>query len=312
LIYELKARLFLAQEMLRHEVVLVNGLEHAVSQVAERLGRHYVLKIVGDIVWETARNAGLTNLSIDNFQSTPIVDPGLQRMSRRRAEYLRRARLVITPSEYLKHIVTGWSVVPNRIKVVFNGVPQDEYASFQPVRRSSELLKVAFCGRLTNWKGIETLLLAVAGLTRVKANVIGDGPELPMLEGLALQLQLMGRVQFLGRLDRQSMQTALSQSDVLVLDSLYEGLSHTLLEASAMGLAIVASESGGNPEIIESGVNGILVPYGDVTRLRTVLENLQMDEEYRYWLACNAKYNSQRFGFIDTAQHTMELLLNLK
>jgi len=66
--YEVLVRLRLALEMARHRLVFVNGLERYVAQVNRALRRRYVLKIVGDTVWETARNRGLTALSIDEFQ----------------------------------------------------------------------------------------------------------------------------------------------------------------------------------------------------------------------------------------------------
>jgi glycosyltransferase involved in cell wall biosynthesis len=90
--------------------------------------------------------------------------------------------------------------------------------------------------------------------------------------------------------------------------SLYEGLSHTLLEASAIGIPCVASDCGGNPEIIQSGVNGILIPYGDVMKLREALQHLQNDEDSRFRLACAAKENSRRFDFEDTVRQTIKAI----
>lgn len=305
---ELKARLVMGQEMRRHKTILVNGLEYLASQVAGWLGRQYILKIVGDAVWESARNMGVTELSIDEFQSAPVTDARLQKVARRRDQYLRQARFVITPSNYLQRIVVGWGVDRNQVRVVLNGVRLDEYASFEPLPRSTEFLEVAFCGRLTNWKGVETLLLALKELSNVRVSIIGDGPAFPMLLGLAQQLQIMEKVRFLGRLQRQPLQKALSQANVLVLTSLYEGLSHTLLEASAMGLACIASECGGNPEVIEPNVNGLLIPYGDVAQLKSALESLHSNEDLRYQLAKGAKANSKRFDFKTTVQQTADLL----
>jgi glycosyltransferase involved in cell wall biosynthesis len=105
---------------------------------------------------------------------------------------------------------------------------------------------------------------------------------------------------------RQQMQ----QSDVLVLDSEYEGLSHTLLEAAAMALPSIASDRGGNPEVIQNGSNGLLVPYGDVAALQAALAQLQADEALRYRLACQAKALSVRFDFTETVAGTMAVMLN--
>jgi glycosyltransferase involved in cell wall biosynthesis len=101
----------------------------------------------------------------------------------------------------------------------------------------------------------------------------------------------------------------MQESDVLVLDSQYEGLSHTLLEAGAMGLPCIASDRGGNPEVIQNGSNGLLVPYGDVAALQAALANLEADEPLRYRLACQAKAHSGRFDFEKTVAGTAEILL---
>jgi glycosyltransferase involved in cell wall biosynthesis len=309
LIYEARAHRLLLQELWRHQVVLVNGLENQAYRLARLLGRRYMLKIVGDTVWETARNQGMTSLSIDDFQAIPPATHREHILATRRNASAHFARLVITPSHYLRRLVIGWGKPPAQVVVVPNGVPLEHYAHCAPVRRTTRHLQVAFCGRLTNWKGVETLLLALRDLPDVSLRIIGDGPELPMLIGLAQQLHLTGQVQFTGRLARQALHEALAQVHVLVLLSLYEGLSHTLLEASAMGLACIASDRGGNPEIITHEETGLLVPYGDVAALQAALTRLQEDEELRYTLACNARDNSARFDFRATVNQTMRLLL---
>lgn len=309
LVIEVMSRLVLAQEMLRHHNILVNGLEYQAAQVAARLGRRYILKIVGDSVWELARNTGLSHLSIDDFQTVTPTESLLRTRIGWRQQFLRQARQIITPSHYLRQMVIGWGVAADNVQVILNGIPLDEYAAFKPHPRATDVLLVGFCGRLTNWKGVETLLLAVADLPQVQVNIMGDGPELPMLQGLAEQLNLVPRVHFLGRLLAQPLRKVLSQVDVLALPSMYEGLSHTLLEASAMGLACLASDRGGNPEVITSGVDGVLVPYGAVKQLKNALEQLYDDEPFRYRLASLAKENSLRFNFRNTVTQTTEILL---
>src|SRR5207249_6272077 len=125
------------------------------------LGRRYVLKVVGDTVWETARNSGETVVSIDEFQSLPEKPARLERLAERRRGFLRRARLVITPSDYVRRLVMGWGVEAERVKTIRNGISQEEFAGLEPRRRDPGPLEVAFVGRLANWKGVETLLLAL-------------------------------------------------------------------------------------------------------------------------------------------------------
>jgi len=310
--YNLKISAALMYEMLRSDCVLVNGLERQVWRVSQRIRKHYVLKVVGDTVWETARNSGWTTMGIEEFQVASLQSPQLKRISDERKQYLKQAAAIITPSRYLQRKVLKWGVDPARIKVVTNGVPLDRYSQFQPVRRSEPFLHVGFSGRLTNWKGVETLLLAVQEVDGIDVSIIGDGPELPLLYELTKQLGLIDRINFHGRVNQDKMRQLLAKIHVLVLPSMYEGLSHTLLEASAMGIACVASESGGNPELIEHGITGLLVPYGNVEALKTALVRLRDSEDERYRLACAAKENSKKFDFGHTVKETIDVLSKAK
>ena len=303
--FEASLRATLALEMARHQAVLVNGLEHQAAQAARFVGRRYVLKIVGDTVWETARNLGLTTRSIDDFQTTP-APAELRILAGRRERYLASADVVVTPSEYLRRMVIGWGMPAERVHTVLNGV--EPVAGAAPRRRAGDGLRVLFIGRLTNWKGVETLLLALRDLPRVRATIVGDGPELPLLAALADQCLVAERVDFRGRLSERDTAAATAEHDVLVLGSSYEGLSHTLLEASAHALACVASDCGGNREVVDGRTTGLLFPYGDVARLRDALDQLQRDEDRRLELAGGALANAARFTFDATVHGTAALL----
>lgn len=305
--YEVKVRLQLAAELARHQQILVNGLESYVGEIATRLRRSYVLKIVGDTVWETARNQGLTDLDFDTFQHTPVQHPRLEAIAATRDRYLRQARIIVTPSDYLAQVVEGWGVDRGRIVVIPNGVKLERYAGNEVPSRESGPLRVLFAGRLTNWKGAETLLLALNGLDGLECSIVGEGPEGPLINALIEQMQLSG-THLQGPVSGPRMIELLGQSHVLVLPSGYEGLSHTLLEASAAGVACIASHKGGNPEVIEDGVNGLLVPYGDVQALRTALVRLRDDEALRSALGRAARTNATRFPFEETTRRYVELI----
>ncbi len=89
----------------------------------------------------------------------------------------------------------------------------------------------------------------------VKLLVVGDGPERKNLEHLA-----GNGVQFLG--NRADVPDILRMMDIFTLPSINEGISNTILEAMATGLPVVATDVGGNPEIIDDGQTGQLVPIG--------------------------------------------------
>lgn len=116
--------------------------------------------------------------------------------------------------------------------------------------------------RLSSEKDLSTLLDAVAIAVRevpdFQLQLVGDGPERGRLERQSRDLQLQGHVEFLG--ERSDVPELLNCAGFFVSSSRTEGISLTLLEASAVGLPIVATTVGGNPEIVEEGQTGRLVP----------------------------------------------------
>ena len=307
--YEVLVRLRLALEMARHRLVFVNGLERYVAEVNRALRRRYVLKIVGDTVWETARNRGLTTLSIDEFQ----VDAHSQRQFaadiEMRNRWVSAASHVVVPSEYLRRLVEGWGVASDRITVVRNGTDSTP-AVAAGSRGVTQRLRALFVGRLTNWKGVETLLLAARELPMLELEIAGDGPEWPHLVELSAQLGLGDRVVFSGRLPAEGVRRAMDHAHVLVLTSLYEGLSHTVLEAMAAGVPCIVSACGGNEEVVCHGRNGLVVPPQDVTRLVEALCSLASDEDFRARLASGAKDTVRAFDLAETVARTERVLLN--
>ena len=83
--------------------------------------RPFVLKIVGDSVWEAARNRGLTHLSIDDFQTDGRSQAQFAADLRGRKRWVDAARHIVVPSEYLRRLVEGWGVARDRITVIRNG-----------------------------------------------------------------------------------------------------------------------------------------------------------------------------------------------
>lgn len=132
------------------------------------------------------------------------------------------------------------------------------------IRESVRIL--CMVGRLSPEKGFDHGLRAAARLMRNGARdflvvVAGEGKHRTVLERLAGELGLQRHVVFLGW--RADVVSVLTESDVVVIPSLREGLPLVLLEALACANPVVASEVGGIPEVIRSHENGILVPPGD-------------------------------------------------
>jgi glycosyltransferase involved in cell wall biosynthesis len=112
---------------------------------------------------------------------------------------------------------------------------------------------------------------------------------------LARELGLEQRAHFLGNVPYEHIPDHICAADVFVLNSEYEGLSHTLLEVSALGTPIVASRIGGNPEVVEHEHNGLLVPLRDDEALRAAIARLLDDPELARRFVAAGQERMQRF-----------------
>jgi L-malate glycosyltransferase len=183
------------------------------------------------------------------------------------------AHRVVVNAEVIKHRLAAEGYDARRITVIPNGtrcpggVPASRTAA---LREEFELPPgapvVGMLARLDPIKGIEYFLEAAAQVTARRPDarflIVGDNrvdvAYREELTRLARRLRLEDVVRFTGF--RNDVAEVLSLLSVSVLASLSEGLSNTLLESMAAGIPVVATAVGGNPEAVEQGVTGILVP----------------------------------------------------
>ena len=104
------------------------------------------------------------------------------------------------------------------------------------------------------------LLDAVAQLSEVTLDVVGDGPSRASLREQAAAIGIADRVVFHGYMNEDGVRARLAEADVFVMTSFAEGLPVVLMEALAAGVPAVATRIAGIPELIEDGVTGFLVP----------------------------------------------------
>lgn len=144
------------------------------------------------------------------------------------------------------------------------------------LKTSSDKLNVLFVGQMRPYKGVDTLLTAVAGQSWLKLTLVGNGAELDSYRRLAERLPATN-AQFLGRLSDEQLQQQYESNDVIVLPSVTraEAFGLVLLEGMAAGCVPVASDLPGVRDV--AGPTGSLVPPGDSGALREALRELARD-----------------------------------
>jgi glycosyltransferase involved in cell wall biosynthesis len=259
-------------------------------------GRPLVYKVVGDQAWERAVNKGWVGprTDVDAFQ-TARYGPLVSWFKWRRAVKVRRADRVIVPSAYLARLVQGWGAPA--VQVIYNaiappvGLPAREAARAQLGLPAGETT-LLYAGRLAAWKGVDYLIEAVRGLDGARLLVAGDGPMMPALSAAA-----GANVTMLGRLPREQVALYMRAADYTVLYSGYEGLPHVLLESLQAGTPVIASDKGGNPEVVQHEVNGLLVPWGDAGALAAAIRRVATAPGLREKLAAGCEEGMARFSW---------------
>jgi glycosyltransferase involved in cell wall biosynthesis len=137
--------------------------------------------------------------------------------------------------------------------------------------------------------------------------VAGEGELMDALKAQAAANGLAERVSFLGKISRDKLAIYMKAADYLVLYSGYEGLSHTLLESLLAGTPVIASDKGGNPEVVQHNINGLLVPYVDVEALTAAIKTAFRSGE-RERMAANSQIGMERFQFETMVKHTSDVL----
>jgi glycosyltransferase involved in cell wall biosynthesis len=198
----------------------------------------------------------------------------------------RRAHGVVVNCEYLRtHLIHYAGIASDRIHLCYNGLDLTRFRR-APASRPSPLpagaLVIGVVSVLRPEKGLPTLLDAFAEVLPEAPNarllILGSGPVLPELQARARELQIVDRCHFEPSTDL--VDDWLQSIDIFVLPSISEALSNALMEAMACGCCPIASRVGGNPELIEDGVRGLLFEPGNSTdlarKLRAVISGVDL------------------------------------
>lgn len=215
--------------------------------------------------------------------------------------------LVITPR--LARMLLSEGVGEDRIRVIPPGVNSALFARphddpFPRIERP----RVVFVGRLAPQKGVRTLVVAAHLLKNHRAQIllVGDGPERPALEREIRRLGVENRMHILGFVQHDRVPAVLAHADLLVLPSLYEELGTVLLEAMWSGLPVIASRTGGIPDVVTHEVNGLLVPPGDSEAMARAIDRVLGSPDLARRLGDAARERAKDYDWETLAERVLE------
>lgn len=220
--------------------------------------------------------------------------------------FQRRSSLVLTNAKAIREgLIEQDHLPPGKVCVVYNGVDLDRFdiprdrGRVLPGSEGNKLI-VLVGNMITDVKGHRALIAAarevVEAHPKTQFVLVGDGAMRPDFEKQVQDLGLKSNFLFLGR--RSDVPAILACCDIAVLPSLAEGLPNAVLEYLATGLPVVASALGGNLEIIQDGVTGLLVPAQDSKILAAALMKLLSDSDLALRIArAGHNYVRQNFSF---------------
>jgi glycosyltransferase involved in cell wall biosynthesis len=234
-------------------------------------------------------------------------------------KYRHGADAYIAISNGVRDVLVKGGVTPAAITVVASGIDLDKFArvrdpsylrgEYNLAGNEAVLVNVA---ALAPHKAQSVLLHALAriGARRcVRCFIVGEGALRPSLERVARDLGLRGRVTFTGF--RHDALEFIRMADVFVMSSHLEGLGTSIMDAHALGAAVVATRTGGIPELVEDGVTGLLVPPGDPGALADAVTRMMDNRELRERCVHAARAQSARYDYRRMVYKTLDVYRRL-
>lgn len=241
-----------------------------------------------------------------------------------RGTALRRADAVLGPSaDTVRHLVSEQRISPGKVHRLPWGLDSEleaRVAAAAPVEvpagfptAGRKILTVGRWVRAEQYKGADMLIASLPRILKTAPDVslvlVGDGDDRLRLEQLARDLGVSERAHFLFGLSPEQLFACFTSCDVFSLPSRGEGFGMVFLEAMACGKPVIGGAHGGIPDIIEDGVTGLLVPYGDAERLAQAFETLFNDPARSWEMAARGQERVEKtFSFAQFELQLTQLL----
>jgi glycosyltransferase involved in cell wall biosynthesis len=208
---------------------------------------------------------------------------------------------IVAISSATRNALARYEFLPkNRIDVIYNGIKPLNVEQTAVAKIRAELsinMDDVVLGTVARLDPVKNQLMMLEAFALVKSRhpnarivIVGDGSERKALEAKAVALNIAGSVIFTGFSEAPG--PYLAAMDLFLLSSDTEGTSITLLEAMSLGLPVVATATGGTPEIVDHDVTGLLTPIGDADAFATGIETLLQNPD---WLKAKGEAGLVRF-----------------
>lgn len=257
---------------------------------------------------------------VHHFNDYESADPPSLRKSLQYWKYkigLWPSTQLVTVSQYSKREIVSLGIDPKRITIIQPGVDWDKLDL--PPKPPSDELHIITLGNIAPRKGTSYLVEAFVKLARPNTHlhIVGafawaEDPYNETVKQLAEKSGMADRIHFHGRLAQDEVHRLLCQADIFAMPSLQEGFGMALLEAMHYGLPVVTTNISALPELVEDGVNGLLVPPADSAALAKALERLIDSPSLRQSLGNEARQRVEgRYGWETRGQKFEQLMLTM-
>lgn len=213
---------------------------------------------------------------------------------------LQRVKILVANSDFTANTIKkAYPSVASKVRVCYKSVDVERYHEVYESRKAAppdpNQQTILFVGSNMYRKGVADLIKAAPGVVeefpQVRFILVGQDKSIDRLKEMCTALNVESNFDFLGWQSQESLLPRYKQASVFVMPSLTEALGVTFLEAMAAGVPVIGTAVGGIPEIIEGGVNGLLVPVESPHLICGAIKRLLSDSDLRQELTLNA-YNS--------------------
>lgn len=220
--------------------------------------------------------------------------------------------LFLSPSRYLADAYVRAGFDWHRMRQLWYGIDTKKYAAVR--RKRAGKFRISFVGYFGKHKGIDLMIRAVARLKRknIEIELAGDGEESENYKKLAAELGILSQIRFWGKLDNKDMTRLFAETDAYCLPSVWpENQPVSITEAMACGIPVIASDLGGNSELVRHGISGFLFRPGDDQDLAEKIRALMDDRSLQESFGRAGKEIIQNYDIAKQAGELLDIYRNL-